>query len=294
MDSLLLSRLTKDYLNLDPSIVAPNVRYRMGWAGSLLVAHADAAAKEKKKKAIKELLSLRKQFKNLFNKPEVMEFSSAPKLPEPKELSSGPLSPPWYFSKGALDKDRTKNPSAIPYLLTETNEISQARPISGNMGLLKSLSKGKGILKQNSQGLIYLDVDNRFISATLPLLKGYKVSRPPYFNLFDSPEGAHVPVISKRERAFHYLDTIEDLGKEFSFEIEGLYSLQPFSWPEVEEVWFFKLRSDGLEALRRKHFLPPTPGGHPFHITLAVKPKAILPGKPPLPLMSINKAFIAA
>ena len=143
--------------------------------------------------------------------------------------------------------------------------------------------------------MIYLDVDNRFISMLLPYLKAYGLVRPPYFNLFTAPDGAHVPVIPAREAAFQYLEGVDEVGKEFSFEIEGLYSVEPTSWPEVEQVWFFKLRSPELEKLRRKYFLPALPGGHAFPIAVAVKPR-VSAGHAPrlLPLMRINPAFIAA
>jgi hypothetical protein len=102
-------------------------------------------------------------------------------------------------------------------------------------------------------------------------------------------------VIAPREAAFHSLDTIEELGKEFSFEIEGLYSIEPTLWPEVEQVLFFAIRSPELEALRQRQFLFSTPGGHPFHIALAIKPRLrALIEAAALPLMRINVAFLAA
>ena len=169
-----------------------------------------------------------------------------------------------YFSKGRAD------PQPIPYLLVETNETAIARPVPGNTFLLRSLCKGKGVLRQNGQGLVYLDIDNRFVSMMIPYLQASGLEKPPYFHLFGAPGGAHAPVIPAREIAFQYLGAIEQVGEEFSFEIEGLYSLEPTSWPEVEEVWFFKLHSEGLENVRRRYFLPAV---HPFHIAVAVKPR---------------------
>lgn len=292
MDSNLLSRLTKDYLNQDPAFISSRDRYRMGWSGSVMSSHPKASAKK-----VAYLLALRERLSALFERGESapISLSTSPKLTPPMPPPPASYRPVRYFSKGAFENDRRKNPMPIAYLLIETNETSLARPVPGNSLLLRSLCKGKGVLHQNKQGLVYLDVDNRFISMLLPYLKAYGLVRPPYFNLFVAPDGAHVPVIPAREVAFQYLEQIEQIGEEFSFEIEGLYSMEPTSWPEVEQVWFFKLHSPELEKLRRKYFLPAIPGGHAFHIAVAVKPRVAASDAPyPLPLMRINMAFIAA
>lgn len=293
MDSLLLSRLSKDFLNSDPDVVASKARYRMGWAGSVLASHPKATGAKTEK--AKLLLGLREHLAGLFReeKPKEVSLSTSPKLPSPAPLKKGTYQPFRYFSKGVLDNDKKKTPEPIRYLLIETNEQAQARPVPGSTLLIRSLCKGKGVLKQNKQGLVFLDIDNRFIGSLLPYLKAYGLVRPPYFNLFALPDGAHIPVIPHREVEFQYLNLIEELGKEFTFEIEGLYSVEPSSWPEVEQVWFFKVKSEGLEKLRRKYFLPAIPNGHPFHIAVAVKQRALTQPNAQ-PSMRINIAFIAA
>ncbi|MBM3184512.1 MAG: hypothetical protein FJZ64_04325, partial [Chlamydiae bacterium] len=166
-----------------------------------------------------------------------------PPLPTPGDRSTTSKSP-RYFSKGLFEKDPKRNPPPIPYLLIESEETATARPVPGNSLFLRSLAKGKGVLRKNEKGLFYLDIDNRFVLSLVPYLtKAFGVVHPPYFHLFAAPEGAHIPVILPRESIFHFIDQIEDLGKEFTFEIEGLYSTKPSFWPEMEEVWFFKLKS---------------------------------------------------
>lgn len=279
MDSLLLDSITKDFLNQDPEAVAGKQLYRMGWAGSVLSAH-----QERKR----ELLGLRKGLRSIWDE-------GAPKLAPPVGPSPASFRPARYFFRGVDEFDRRKNPAPIAYLLTETNETSLAKPVPGNSLLFRSLCKGKGVLRRNRQGMIYLDIDNRFISMLQPYLKAYGLERPPYFNLFTFPDGAHVPVIPAREAAFQYVDQVDEVGREFSFEIEGLYSVEPTCWPEVEQVWFFKLRSPELETLRKKYFLPALPGGHAFHIAVAVKPRVGAKNSPrPQPLMRVNVAFLAA
>ncbi len=297
MNSILLSRLTKNFLNQDLATISSRERYRLGWTGSVLASYPQKLGANNKKSAEALLIALKKRLSSLFetSESEPIIQSASPRLSKPIDPPQATFRPPWYFSRGAIEMDRRKNPDPILYLLTETNETAQARPVPGNSLLIRSLCKGKGVLKRNKQGLIFLDVDNRFISTLLPYLKAHKLEQPPYFNLFTSPDGAHVPVIPAREAAFQYLDEIEEIDQEFSFEVEGLFSMEPVSWPEVEQVWFFKIRSETLENLRRRYFLPSTPAGHPFHIAVAVKPRPTVSKSPlPSPIMRINPAFVAA
>ncbi len=291
MNSLLLSRITKDYLNLDPEVVSPKERYRLGWGGSVLIPHNSARPRTRREKVL-QLLQARERWSHFFRSPReiVLSLSTSPKLPPPKPLPNGSFSLPRYFSKGGLDK---KEVEAISYLLTETSEWSKARPVPGNTQIFRALCRGKGVIKRGKQGMIYLDIDNLFITMMFPYLQKVGLMRPPYFNLFNSPEGAHIPLILPREVAFHYLNEIEGIGKEISFEIEGLYSMKPDSWPEVEEVWFFKVTSPELEDFRRRHLLPPLPMGHSFHIAIAVRAH-LGSSKRAQPLMRINIAYLAA
>ncbi len=286
MNSLLLSRITKDFLNLDPDLTPSKDRYRAGWGGSVLIPHEKAknASKEKKRR----LLAMRERFPTLFSPIESFSFPS-PMPPSVIDIIPSNFRPARYFCRGVIENDRKKNPDPIAYLLIETHEISQARPVPGSLQLIRSLCKGKGILKKNSQGFVYLDIDDCFISMMLPYLKAHQ---PPYFHFLAAPVGAHIPVIPAREASFHYLEHIDEIGKEFSFEIEGLYSITPALWPEMQQVWFFKVHSEELEKLRRRYFLPQHPGGNPFHIVIGVLPK--IAQKSFFPTMRINIAFLAA
>jgi hypothetical protein len=200
--------------------------------------------------------------------------------------------PPRYFTRGAFENEKRHNPEPCFYLLTETDEIPRPRPLPRNRHLLRSLCRGKGILRQTSQGYVYLDVDNRFILALLPYLVSQGLARPPYFNLFQSPDGAHTPVISAREAHFREVGNLREIGLEFTFEIEGLYSVKPNHWPEIDEIWYFKVICPGLEKLRRKYFLPTLPNGHPLVIATAVRP-SIAPNKHPC-MLRISPSATAA
>lgn len=269
MDFALLSRLNKDYLNREVSAVSEQMRYRAGWSGSVMVPHKGA----KKHLRAREFWT-----------------SPSPKLAEPKEMGDYKLAAPRYFSKGAAEFDRKRYPDPIPYLLSLGSEMPSARPVPGSIGMMRSLCKGKGVLRRNASGLVYLDIDPKFVATLLPYLTAQGLMEPPFFQL---PSSAHVPVVSPREAAFHYLEEIPGLGKEITFEIEGLFSIEPAQWSEVEQVWFFKLHSEELENFRRSLFLSSVPNGHPFHIAVAIKPRSRF-DQGPKPMMQINPAVTAA
>ena len=266
---------------------------RLTWNQSVLSSHPLARPVELAREPFLE--SIKKKFKPKPRPRSVPLDTARPRLVHPRSIAIGSYQPQRYFCRGALETDRKKNPTPIWYLLTESLEQPIARPVPHNTSLIRSLCKGRGRLRQNKEGLIYLDVHNQFILAMTPYLKAEGLVRPPYFSIFSTPEGAHIPVIPKREADFHYLDECKEIDREFSFEIEGLYSMKPDSWQEVEEVWFFKVKSPELEALRRRYFLTALPGGHDFHIAVAVKPRPKgMPARQAVPFMRINPSFNAA
>ena len=296
MSYSILTKIDREILRLDPEFAPRRQLKDLMWArSSIRTAEEGDLGSEDRTLLLSLLLTLKKFLRALSVRERELApaIGSRPKLTRPiRSLKEGSYQPPRYFSKGSLEKDKI---APIPYLLIETNEISQARPVPGNSLFLRSLAKGKGTLQKNDHGLFYLDIDNRFILSLVPYLKAFGLERAPYFNLFVAPEGAHIPVIQPREAAFHYIDSIDEVGKVFSFEIEGLYSIEPTLWPEVEQVWFFKVHSPELEALRQRQLLMSKPGGHSFHIAIAIKPRQTKMRQPlPLPVMRINIAFLAA
>jgi hypothetical protein len=235
---------------------------------------------------VKYFMNLFHSFKTgrTFLKPNrlIEERERFGKLFRPKNPKPISTLPPFYFFRGPQERFEEPN----PYLWIENWEAAEARPVPGNSSLLKSICRGKGTLRRSDKGMVYLDIDERFMSMLIPYLSRYGFEQPPYL--------PHIPVISAREAAFHYLTEIEELGKEFSFEIEGLYSIEPTSWPEMEQVWFFKVRSPDLEDFRRSQFLPPRLGGQAFQIAIAVKPRPTKKRLQTFPSMRINTAFVAA
>jgi hypothetical protein len=289
----ILTKIDRELLSLDPAFASWRQLKDLRWMRSSINSQQDDNP-ESYRSTSSFFSNLKDLLYSLIDPWEIKEErGSRPKMASPihnfKEKS---YLPPRYFSKGAHQSEPS---SPIPYLLIETSEVSKGRPVPGNSLFLRSIAKGKGILKKNSRGLFYLDIDNRFIMSLIPYLKAYGLVRPPYFNLFGTSEGAHIPVISPQEAAFHFIETLSEIDKEFSFEIEGLYSIEPTLWPEMEQVWFFKVRSLELAALRKRNFLIAQPAGHSFQIAVAVKPHLTQSKEVrPLPNMRINVACLSA
>lgn len=208
----------------------------------------------------------------------------------PPKLS---FQPPRYFAASVSDHDKNRSSQPFFYLLTETNENPRPRLLPNHPKLLRMLCHGQGILRQNMQGLTYLDIDNQFIMALLPYITRQGLTPPPHFNALSSPNGAHIPVIPSREARFRDISLVKETGQIFSFEIEGYYSVEPASWPGIQQIWFFRVHSPELERLRRKYFLPAIPGGHPFVIANAVQPNNKIHSNT-LPTMRISPTAYAA
>lgn len=155
-------------------------------------------------------------------------------------------------------------------LLSDSWETAHAESIPRNRLFLKSLCNGKGTLKKDRLNQVYLEIDRKFFTKLRTHLQSKKAISSSFLDLTDTP---NFSVISFREAFFHNLSfPIEEPHQEFLFEIEGLYSVtHPSEFPELKQIWFLKVRSSALEELRKKHFLPALPNGHPFCIPLAVQ-----------------------
>jgi hypothetical protein len=65
---------------------------------------------------------------------------------------------------------------------------------------------------------------------------------------------------------------IEERGRDFEFSIGPVKAVNPVGWPEMSKVWFVTASSPALRKLRASYGLTPlVKGGHPFHITFAVR-----------------------
>ena len=73
------------------------------------------------------------------------------------------------------------------------------------------------------------------------------------------------------ERAIKKKNKVREIGEDFAFTVDKLYSTEPEGWDEVKQVFFLSVKSPELEALRKKYGLSKLLNGHDFHITFAVR-----------------------
>ena len=123
---------------------------------------------------------------------------------------------------------------------------------------VKDLPK-TGILRQNSDGAIFVDIDDEWIFKALDVLKHYGFIRPPFFVFPPTPIGAHITVIQKKEaerkQIFELRDDIDELGKKIKFEIVRCF----VSYPRIEVSekygieanYKIRIESPQLDTIRR-------------------------------------------
>lgn len=121
-----------------------------------------------------------------------------------------------------------------------------------------------GILKEGTDGFVYLKVDDGYINQLFPMLSNTEYMKPPYFRRVDSP-GAHISVFYVDER--NQTGEIKEIGQKYSFTLSGL-ALVP---PKSRKYMVLEVTSTELEQLRKKYGLSPLLKGNNFHITIAKK-----------------------
>ena len=131
-----------------------------------------------------------------------------------------------------------------------------------------------GVLRKKSNGYVYLDVSNEYITKIFPnlILDGHL--RPT--DSFGSEEGAHITVCKESEDS----SEIEaEIGKEFVFEVRELRTIASFKTTGVGyggkvikyhtgDRWLIAIESPELEELRERCGLSPLIDDHDFHITI--------------------------
>jgi hypothetical protein len=73
-------------------------------------------------------------------------------------------------------------------------------------------------------------------------------------------------------------DKVTERGKQFRYSIGRLMEVVPDGWADMAKVWFLKVHSPDLQALRRSYGLSSLPkdGKYDFHVTCAVRRKKVL------------------
>jgi hypothetical protein len=151
----------------------------------------------------------------------------------------------------------------------------------------------KGILRQDHEGFVYLELPDHFITDIFPLIHDQECEAISLHYLDPSP--AHIPVILPHEWAQRKgWGEIKELETTFSFEITRLFSLKPIRWPGIEKVYCLSIQSPQLENYRERHLLPSRIRGHDFHVAIAFKKAAEKRSETPKETFRLNVSCFAA
>lgn len=180
-----------------------------------------------------------------------------PILPEPPFFTFPPALI-FHPEKGGIEEEPAYTP---PCLLQEIQE-GERRACPHLLHAMPSLEI-TGRVRQNSSGLIYLEVDKQI----LPHILEKEVEK------IDS--GLKIALVLPKEYASRkgFGQKFEE-GEEMRLRITGCFSLEPALWPEMERVWYLTLSCPRGEELRKSYLLPSKLGAHPFFLTIAVKKRA--------------------
>ena len=138
--------------------------------------------------------------------------------------------------------------------------------------LAKSLPNS-GTIRAKSNGYVYLDISNEYITKIFPILILDGHLRPT--DSFSSVEGAHITVIKDHE-ANQDLSAI--VGREIAFTVKELRTVDSYRTQDKHgnpvpssltgTRWVIAVESSELEELRMSLGLSPLVDRHDFHITL--------------------------
>lgn len=222
--------------------------------------------------ALRTLLQVRKQ-SNILSDIVPNRRLQVSQLPYPPFRAA---KPPRFFWHPAYTWPRdVYTPSCL------MSEAKEAMPtIVDNSAIICARARqalpNQGILRQDSEGFVYLELPDAFITELFPLISDQECEVVPLYSLEPSP--AYIPVILPHEWAQRKgLGEIKELETTFSFEITRLSSLKPKRWPGIEKAYFLSLKSPQLEAFRERCLLPSFIRGHEFHVAIAYKKAAIKP-----------------
>lgn len=123
-----------------------------------------------------------------------------------------------------------------------------------------------GVLKQDSYGFVYVDVDDRYIQNLITFLEDEGYEKPPYFGR--GLHGAHISVIYVNEADYYSIDKIEEAGTTINFKVKGCKIVSPPSKPN-ELDYLVIVEAPVLNKIRKKYGLAKPL--YDFHITIGKK-----------------------
>lgn len=123
-------------------------------------------------------------------------------------------------------------------LPTHSLEIDGLADILAKLPTIGHIAKAKS-------GLIYLNVDDRYIHDVFPLLSYTKAQKPNYFDYDTDAIGAHISIVYPEENfLFHALDE----GGRHSFSVEGLVYTELLN----HRYFALKIQAPTLIVLRQR------------------------------------------
>lgn len=128
-----------------------------------------------------------------------------------------------------------------------------------------------GVLK-DSNGFVYLDLDDAYIRKLISYIEQYGFEEPPYFGTPDLV-GAHISVIYPEELVDQEAKKIKELGNNISFTSLECQIVHPPKWGGIEEIYLVVIEAKELSKIRESYGLPVQ--NFPFHITIGIKPKSV-------------------
>ena len=135
-------------------------------------------------------------------------------------------------------------------------------------------SQQTGKLYYSHSGWVCLSVPNALARGVFSSLDEPGVELPPSSD--SGAFNAHISVMRPEEvEQIGGAYKITERGRDFNYIIGKLKTVPPSGWPEMSKAWILPVRSLPLERLRKSYGLPPLPK-FPFHITVAVRRKAVL------------------
>lgn len=127
----------------------------------------------------------------------------------------------------------------------------------------------KGVLKEKSNGYLYLDLPNDYITQAIALIEtsGKMLPSRDYTNR--KGIGAHISVIFENERWNSQIYEVLEVGQEFSFSIKEFGTLSAKN--DKNKIWMLIVDAPDLEALRERYGLNRIARDQDFHITIGLE-----------------------
>jgi hypothetical protein len=179
---------------------------------------------------------------------------------EDTELSSGGFSP----INDVISQFNPLTFSATPV----TTEISSS-PSTEILSYIEKNLPCHGILR-NSNGFIYVDLDDQFIHELNAYIEKEGFEKPPYFGK-TGLVGAHITLMYPYETKQYGIKEMEESGEKIVFTPIKCQVAQPTNWKGIDEVYFIVVDAPQLDQIREKYGLPKQ--DHDFHITIGIKRK---------------------